>query len=233
MNYLEDFRDHELIEETFPAATSLFALEKKYSNPMIMASFKSVQYRIQRDMRITRISYRGINHKHILLVRKHAREIWSDAKEARLLKLKPDYDPMTMEIWVRMDEDILDEQLRTVKYNMDFGERMEAASFVEILRFRPVRPQFHCIQCDDLCSDICEFLCDECSPPPPIQGCEPPPLSFQMRVRHVIDDICPICQSIEPADRLAGRCGHYFHPGCLVHWARANHTCPVCKSFVF
>lgn len=66
---------------------------------------------------------------------------------------------------------------------------------------------------------------------PPIQGCEPPPPSYSMTVNHVVDEMCLICQSQDPTDRISSACGHRFHPGCLIAWTCEGHkTCPVCRN---
>ena len=174
----------------------------------------ALRYTQHRGMFATcKISYNGVNGQRIILFRKAIGEIWSGVQESRIRELKPDYDPATMEIWVHSD------------YSVLFLD-----AYIGVYTFPTIAnpPSFSCIKCGVDCANVCEFLCEMCCPPPPIQGCEPPPLSYRMLVKHS-DDPCPICQCAEPSDRLAGRCGHFFHPGCILTWTNTTATCPVCR----
>lgn len=67
-----------------------------------------------------------------------------------------------------------------------------------------------------------------------VSTCARAPPSYRMTCAKS-KDICPICQSAEPGDRIIGMCGHPFHPGCLFEWAgKGRHnSCPSCRAKIY
>ena len=45
------------------------------------------------------------------------------------------------------------------------------------------------------------------------------------------EELCSICcveyDKNEPVKKL--KCGHFYHPQCIMQWLQINRTCPVCR----